>query len=59
VSYPVTPLALTAEDAGMLRGWHASGENAAVLARVREMMASSAEQLSLEPCSPKPRRASS
>ena len=42
VSYPVTHFALTAEDAGLLRRWHASGEDATVLARVRELAASSA-----------------
>jgi hypothetical protein len=47
VSYPVTHLALTAEEARGLRDRHASGDDAAVLARVRELAASSAEQLTL------------
>jgi hypothetical protein len=45
VSYPVTYLALTAEDAGLLRRWHASGAEATVLARVRDLAAGSAERL--------------
>jgi hypothetical protein len=48
VSYPVTFLALTAEDADALRDRHASGDDAAVLARVRELAASSAEQLTID-----------
>jgi hypothetical protein len=49
VSYPVTYLPVAAEDAGALRGWHVSGDEAAVLARVRELAASPAESLSLGP----------
>ena len=37
VGYLVTHLMLTAEDAGTLRRWHASGEDTAVLARVKEL----------------------
>ncbi|MGH3149489.1 MAG: DUF1877 family protein [Streptosporangiaceae bacterium] len=48
MSYPVTHLALTAEDAGLLRRWHASGEDAAVLARVRELAASSVARVSTD-----------
>lgn len=47
MSYPVTLLALTAEDAGLLRYLHAAGDDAGVLARVRELTASSAEQLTI------------
>jgi hypothetical protein len=48
VSYPVTHLALTAEDADALRHLHASGEDVAVLARVRELAAGPAGQLTLQ-----------
>jgi hypothetical protein len=42
VNYPVTYLAVTAEKAAALRRWHASGQDAAVLARVRKLAASPA-----------------
>ena len=48
MSYPVTYLVLTAEDAGTLHRWHASGDEAAVLARVRELVTSSVERLSID-----------
>ena len=48
MSYPVAYLALAAEEAGLLRRWHESGAEAAVLARVRELATSSAERLSIE-----------
>ena len=47
VSYPVTFLALTAEDADALRDRHAAGDDAAVLARVRELT-TSVEQLTID-----------
>jgi hypothetical protein len=48
VGYPVTHLALTGEDAALLRRWHASGEDAAVLARVRELAAGSVARVSTD-----------
>jgi hypothetical protein len=48
VSYPVTHVALTAEEASLLRRWHASGDDATVLARVRDLAISSAERLSID-----------
>ena len=48
MGYPVTHLALTGEDASLLRRWHAAGEDAAVLARVRELAASSAARVSTD-----------
>ena len=36
MSYPVTHLTLTAEDAGPPRRLHAAGEETAVLARARD-----------------------
>ena len=42
MSYPVTYLALAAEDAGLLRRWHESGQEATVLARVRKLATSPA-----------------
>jgi hypothetical protein len=48
VSYPVTHLALTAEDADTLRRLHASGEETAVLARARELDAAAVERVSTD-----------
>jgi hypothetical protein len=48
MSYPVTHLMLSAEEAGELRRLHASGEEAAVLSRVRELGTSPAEILSID-----------
>ena len=46
MSYPVTHLTVTAEDAGGLRDLHAADEDTAVLARVRELVANAEERLS-------------
>jgi hypothetical protein len=48
VGYPVTHIALTGEDAGLLRRWHASDEDAAVLTRVRELAAGSVARVSTD-----------
>jgi hypothetical protein len=48
VSYPVTHLMLTAEDADALRRLHASGAEMAVLARARELGVSEVERLSTD-----------
>jgi Domain of unknown function (DUF1877) len=48
VSYPVTHVALTAQDADMLRRLHASGEEATVLARARDLATSTVERLSVD-----------
>ncbi|HEY1625930.1 MAG TPA: DUF1877 family protein [Streptosporangiaceae bacterium] len=48
MSYPVTHLTLTAEDAGTLRRLHASGAEVAVLARARELSAGAVERFTTD-----------
>jgi hypothetical protein len=48
MGYLVTHPMLTAEDAGLLRRLHASGEDATALARVKELGANAVERVSTD-----------
>jgi hypothetical protein len=45
MGYPAMHVALSAEDAERLRGLHAAGDDAAVLARARELAADEGRQM--------------